>query len=127
MHKQKGATFISWVAGLGVVIFAFITIVKLAPLYIEFYAVHSFMDKIAMDSSLRNASTQHIRGKVSDYLDINGIYGLKPENFSVVQVEGKENVHALAVSYEVRKHWIANIDFLTTFEYSKELGKAGDT
>lgn len=127
MRKQQGATFLTWVAGVGVVIFAFITAVKLAPLYLEFYAVRSLTEKVAQDPAMVRGTTQQIRRKVADYIDVNGLYTLTADAFSVIQVEGKQNVRALTVSYEVRKHWFANIDFLTTFEYSQELGKAGDT
>ncbi|MEZ5452818.1 MAG: DUF4845 domain-containing protein [Thiothrix sp.] len=127
MRSQKGATFLTWVAGVGLVIFMFITGVKLVPLYMEFYAVRSLVDDVAGDSSMWRATTQQIRRKVGNFIDINGMYTLSREAFSIVQVSGKDNVRALEVSYEVRKHWVANIDFLMTFEYSKELGAAGDT
>lgn len=127
MRKQKGATFITWVAGAGAVIFVFITGVKLAPVYLEFYTVRSLIDKVAEDGTIARASTQQVRRKVGDYIDINGLYGITPNDFSVVDVDGKNSVRALEVSYEVRKHWFANIDFLMIFEYSKELGAAGDT
>ena len=125
MRKQKGASFITWVAGIGVVILLFITFVKLVPLYLEYYAVRSMVEKIAMEPGIASANTQQLRRKVDDYLNVNGLYTLTASAFSVEQVAGKSNVRALAVNYEVRKHWIANIDFLTTFNYSVELGKAG--
>jgi hypothetical protein len=127
MHKQKGATFVTWLSGLGLVIFAFVTFVNLAPVYIEHYAIRSMVDDIARDPEMAQASPQQVRRKVNDFLNINGVNSLSGEDFSVEQVEGKTNVRELAVTYEVRKHWIANIDFLTTFHYSAELGKAGDT
>lgn len=127
MHKQKGATFLSWLAGAGLITFMFVTAVKLVPLYMEFYAVRSMVDDIAKDPGLARATTQQIRGKVNDYLNINGLYTLSADAFSVEQVQGKKNVRALEVNYEVRKHWVANIEFLTTFNYSAELGRAGDT
>jgi hypothetical protein len=107
--------------------FVFVTAIKLVPLYLEFYAVRSLVDEIAQDSSLATASKQQIRAKVEDYMNINGLYTLSSDAFSVEQIQGKRNVRALAVNYEVRKHWMANIEFLTTFNYSAELGKAGDT
>lgn len=127
MRKQKGATFLSWVAGAGLVTFIFVTAVKLLPLYLEFYSVRSLVDDIARDPSMARATNQQVRNKVNDYMNINGLYTLSSDSFSVEQVQGKKNVRALAVNYEVRKHWMANIEFLTTFTYSAELGKAGDT
>lgn len=127
MRRQRGAGFLTWVSGVGIAILFFITLVKLAPLYLEFYAVQSMVDDIAAEPGMNAATTRQVRRKVDDYLNINGIYGLSKDNFEVQQIKGKNDVRELRVYYEVRKHWLANIDFMTTFEYSKELGKAGDT
>ena len=126
MRKQQGATFLTWVAGAGVVIFVFITAIKIAPLYIEFYTVRSLINKVAQESSAK-MSTQQIRGKVDNFMTVNSLNSLSLNDFKVVQVEGKNNVRALEIYYEVRKHWVANIDFLIVFNYSKELGAASDT
>ena len=126
MRKQQGATFLTWVAGVGLVIFAFITGVKLVPLYLEFYTVRSLVDRVAQESSERS-SLQQIRRKVDDYMNVNGLNSLSSKDFQVVQVDGKNNVKALEIYYEVRKPWVANIEFLLTFNYSKELGVANDT
>lgn len=126
MHKQKGATFLTWVAGAGLVIFAFITGVKIVPLYLEFYSVRSLVDRVAQESSSKS-SLQQIRRKVDDYMNVNSLNSLSSSDFKVEPVEGKNNTKALEIYYEVRKPWVANIDFLLTFEYSKELGAADDT
>lgn len=124
MHKQRGAAFITWVAGLGLVILLFLTLVKLIPIYLEFYAVRSMVNDIATESGMSVVNNQQLRRKVSDYLNVNSL-NIALENFMVVPVEGKANTYALAVNYEVRKHWIANIDFLTAFSYSVELNRPG--
>lgn len=126
MRKQKGATFLTWVAGAGLVIFAFITGVKLLPLYMEFYSVRALVDRVAQESSSKT-SLQQIRRKVDDYMNVNSLNSLASSDFKVVPVEGKNDVKALEIYYEVRKPWVANIDFLLTFNYSKELGAANDT
>ncbi len=126
MRKQQGATFLTWVASAGVVIFVFISAVKLVPVYLEFYTVRSLVDSIAKTSP-NNVSTQEIRRKVGDYMNVNSLTTLAIDDFKVVQLEGGNNVRALQIYYEVRKPWVANIDFLMTFDYSKELGAASDT
>lgn len=127
MRRQRGATFLSWVTTASIIVFALITVVKLAPLYMEYYSVRSMVDDIAVDPGATRWSKQQLMGKVDDYLNINGLYTLTSEAFSLEPVQGKRGVRELAVHYEVRKHWLANIDFLTTFDYSVEIGKAGDT
>lgn len=127
MHKQKGASFLSWVVGIGIAILFFITLVKLAPLYMEHYAVRTMVDDIAAMPEMQKVNTRQVRHKVNDFLNINGMYTLTSDAFAIKPVEGKNGVRALEVYYEVRKPWLGNIDFLTTFKYSKELGKAGDS
>ncbi len=126
MRKQQGATFLTWVAGAGVVIFVFITAIKIAPLYMEFYTVRSLVNKVVQESSAKS-STQEIRRKVDNFMIVNSLNSLSVNDFKVVQVEGKNNVRALEIHYEVRKHWVANIDFLLTFDYSKKLGGTEDS
>ncbi len=119
--KQQGATFLGWVSIAGVVIFGFVTVVKLAPIYAEFYAVKSMVKDIAADPAISASSNQLLRGKISDYLNINGLYTIKPEYFSVQTMPENKNARALVVNYEVRKHWLANIEFLMTFNHVEEI------
>ncbi|MEZ5476067.1 MAG: DUF4845 domain-containing protein [Thiolinea sp.] len=102
-------------------IFAFVTLVKLAPVYMEFYAVKSMVEDIVLDPAISANSTQSLRGKIADYLNVNGLYTIEPGYFSVVTLPEKKNVKALQVEYEVRKPWLANIDFLMTFKHVAEL------
>ncbi len=127
MRTQKGATFTTWVATAGILVFIFITLVKLMPVYLEFYAARSLVDKIATEPSIERATTQQLRRKVEDYLTVNSLYSISADDFSILPIEGRDGERSLAINYEVRKHWIANIDFLTTFNYAVELGKAGDS
>ncbi|WP_308873052.1 DUF4845 domain-containing protein [Thiothrix subterranea] len=80
MRKQQGATFLTWVAGVGLVIFAFITGVKLVPLYLEFYSVRSLVDRVAQESSSKT-SVQQIRRKVDDYMNVNSLNSLASSDF----------------------------------------------
>lgn len=127
MRSQKGATFLSWVTTASMVVFVLITLVKLVPLYMEFHSVHSMLHDIAADAGAPRWSKQQLFSKVDDYLNINGLYTLTTDAFSVEPVQGKRGVSNLKVHYEARKHWLANIDFVVTFDDSVEIGKAGDT
>jgi hypothetical protein len=127
MRRQRGATFLSWVTTASIIVFTLITAVKLAPLYMEFHSVRSMVDEIAADPGAPQWSKQQLFSKVDNYLNINGLYTLTTDSFSLESVQGKRGVRELKVHYDARKHWLANIDFLVTFDYSVELGKAGNT
>lgn len=119
--KQRGISFLSWVSILSIVILAFVTGVKLVPVYVEFYSVQSLMKKIADDPAISATNTQALRGKLDDYLNINGMYTVKREHFSVQPVPENKNAKALMVDYEVRKPWLGNVDFLMTFHHVEAL------
>lgn len=119
--KQRGISFLSWVSILSIVILAFVSGVKLIPVYVEFHSVQSLMKKIAADPAISSTNTQALRGKLDDYLNINSMYTVKREHFSVQAVPENKNAKALMVDYEVRKPWLGNIDFLMTFHHAEVL------
>ncbi|HPY41611.1 MAG TPA: DUF4845 domain-containing protein [Thiolinea sp.] len=121
IKKQRGVSFLSWVSILSILILAFVTGVKLVPVYIEFYSVQSIMQKIAADPSISATNTQSLRGKLDDYLNINGMYTVQREYFSVQPIPENKNAKALVVDYEVRKPWLGNISFLLSFHHTVEL------
>lgn len=122
-RKQRGATFITWLAGAAIAIFFALLGMKLVPIYIEHQSVKSMIDGIATDSNMTNANTRVIRNKIDRVLNINSMDDqLSSKDFIIEKIKGSRDKRELKVSYEVRKPWIANLDFVAKFEYAKELG-----
>jgi len=121
-RSQRGASFAGWIAIAAIAIFALVTVAKLAPVYMEFATVKSMVDDIAVDESMAKAKNGRLlRSKLSDYMNVNGLYTVKPEYFSIVQLPEQKNARALQVKYEVRKTWLANIDFAMNFHHTAVL------
>ncbi|MEZ5479481.1 MAG: DUF4845 domain-containing protein [Thiolinea sp.] len=119
MKKQRGASFVSWMIIAAAVAFVLVTVAKVAPVYMEFATVKSMVDKIAADDAVSGrAGSRQLQRKLGDYMNVNGLYTVKPEYFTVVQLPEQKNVRALKVQYEVRKHWLANIDLTMNFEHA---------
>lgn len=121
MYKQRGATFWGWLATAAMAVFLLVTAVKIAPAFIEFNSVKSLVEDIASDTVTVKKGRMAIMRKVDDYLNINGLYTIQKDYFSIQPVDGKKNVFALTVNYQVRKPWLANIDFLIDFNHAAEL------
>ncbi len=47
-------------------------VIKLGPVYMEFYSVRSLVDRVAQESSDKT-TTQQIRRKVDDYMTVNSL------------------------------------------------------
>lgn len=121
MKKQRGATFWSVLATASMAVFILVTGVKIAPAFIEFNSVKDVVEDIAADTVTVKKGRVAIMRKVEDYLNINSLYTIQKDYFSIQPVDGKKNVFALTVEYEVRKPWLANIDFLIDFNHAAEL------
>ncbi|PID50466.1 MAG: hypothetical protein CR991_01295 [Proteobacteria bacterium] len=120
---QYGATLTTTLLMVGLIAFILITAVKLVPSYTEFYSVRSLMEEVAQDADVRSGNTQVLRRKLDDYLNINGLYNIQREHFAIVPKPENKSIKMLQVKYETKKHWMANIDFLLSFEHAVELNK----
>lgn len=122
--KQRGASFVGWMVIAAVSVFALVTVAKIAPVYMEFSTVKSMVDDIAADEELSTAKNKRqLRAQIDKYMNINGLYTVQPDYFSLVKLPDQKNARALQVEYEVRKHWLANIDFTMNFHHAAVLKK----
>lgn len=122
MKKQRGASFASWMVLAATVAFVLVTIAKIAPVYMEYATVKSMVDQIAAETTVSpQTGNRQLRRKLDDYMNINGLYTVKPEYFSIVDLPEEKNAKGLQVKYEVRKPWLANIDFMMNFEHAAKL------
>lgn len=123
-QRQRGASFVSWMVIAASVVFVLVTVAKIAPVYMEFATVKSMVDQIAGETTLSpQTGNRQLRRKLDDYMNVNGLYTIKPEYFSIVGLPEEKNAKALQVKYEVRKHWLANIDFTMNFEHAAILSR----
>ena len=122
--RQRGASFVGWMIIAAVSVFALVTVAKIAPVYMEFSTVKSMVDDIAADEGLSTTKNKRqLRAQIDKYMNINGLYTVQPDYFSLVKLPDQKNARALQVEYEVRKHWLANIDFTMNFHHAAVLKK----
>ena len=135
LKKQQGATLISWIIGIGVGILLVSGGVKIAPHYIEYHSVKSFMNGIAAEPGINKRNKREIMSRVEKYLNVNSMEGLSKayydsrggrpgveKPFKLIKLK-KGNKRQLAVNYKVEAPWLGNLAFLMDYEYQVELGK----
>jgi len=133
--KQQGATMISWMIGIAVGILLVSGGLKIAPHYMEFNSVKSFMNGIASESGIETKNKREIMSRVEKYLNVNSMEGLSKayysgrsgksgveQPFKIVKLK-KSNKRQLAVNYKVEASWLGNLAFLMDYKYQVELGK----
>lgn len=127
LHQQRGMGFASWLMMIAVGIFIGLLGLKVIPVYIEYYEVRSLVDDIATDSSMHQANKRMVHAKLSKYLDVNALDDhIKPNDFKLERIKGGDKRRKLAINYEVREPWFANLDFVAKFNYEKEIGNVRD-
>ena len=133
--KQTGATLISWMIGIAVGILLISGGLKIAPYYMEFNSVKSFMNAIAAEDGVKTWNKREIMTKVEKYLNVNSMDGLSKAHygskqngsriekpFKLVKLK-KGNKRQLSVNYKVEAPWLGNLAFLMDYKYQVELGK----
>lgn len=115
MRKQRGLTLISWIFVLGIIAFFATVVMRLLPMYQEYYGVVQIMD--GMETELKNNKMTKNQVLLMMYkrFDTGYIFSVKEDNIEILR--GKNNVHVskIVIDYEVREPFMAQIDLIGHF------------
>lgn len=111
-----GFVFVLAIAGF----FAFL-IMRLFPVYSEYYSVVSAMKGLADEPGSATMPPATIRDRLSRRFDISYVESVKPEHIKITRANG----YNLTIKYEVRRPLIYNLDFVAMFDKTVELGRQG--
>jgi len=117
--RQEGMTalgFILVLAVLGVIAFG---VIQLVPVYLENMKMVQVLNqtKTALDG--QNASVTDIRKSIEKRVDIEMLMDVSPRKDFVIK--RSPNGFTVAIDYERRKPYIANVYLLAEFEHSVEI------
>lgn len=124
---QQGATLISVLMVIFIVLLIGWSALKLAPVYIQHYSVVKIMDKIKSkyEAKLQHdsfVSTHEIQGTLYKHMDVNYINHLTKKNISVDRTPKGFKVR---IKYDVNVPFIANIDALLHFDNTVKIELKG--
>ena len=96
------------------VVFAFLAaiLMRLVPVYIEYFNVKSSLERLATEQGLGKASGRQLKDRLMRQFDINNIENVKREDIKIAKEGHKKTV---IVDYEVRRPLVANIDMIVHF------------
>lgn len=116
IHKQKGITGIGWLFILVVIGFSALVVLKMTPMYAEYFSVKSSMDSLAKET-LSGKSKGQVREMLMKRLDVNDVNRVTKDDITITIRSG--NI-AVSVDYEARENLVANISLVADFKYSIE-------
>jgi hypothetical protein len=118
IYKQGGMTLIGFIFVLSFVVFISYIGMKIAPIYMEYYAVVSAMNGVASERGSANLSPYDIRVRVLNRLYVSySADNVKEQNIKLVRANGVN----LRIAYEVRKPVIGNLDVVAKFDRTVRL------
>ena len=117
-RKQKGITLVSFVIVLAVVGFFAVIVMKLFPMYSEYYSVGRVMDELAASPRAASMSGLEIQQELERRFDIAYVSSVKKEHIKVVRT-GSGN--RLNIAYEVRVGMMGNLDAVGRFDKTVQL------
>ena len=114
-QNQKGISFTGFLVTLAVVGFALFIVMKLFPMYQEFWSVKKALKSIAADDTIGSDAVS-IRSSVVKYFDVGYITGVSAKD---VTIERAPEGVLITADYEIRKPLIYNLDIVGKFKTSE--------
>ena len=113
-RRQQGMTLLGFLMVLGVVAFFAFLVIRLFPVYSEFYAVTRALKAMTLEPGLANAPIPSLRRSLERKLYISYVKNFGSKDAKITKApEGGYNVRAY---YEVRGDLLYNLDFVATFD-----------
>ena len=113
-RKSKGLTLIGFLIVLVVVLFFAYAGMRVIPMYLEYQALISAMDKLKNDPMAKSMPPSKIKDSIQRSLWVSyASNNIKNENIRISKKTDGVNVQ---VAYEVRKDFLGNIDIVGSFD-----------
>jgi hypothetical protein len=114
IRNRKGLTLIGFLVVLVVVLFFAYAGMRVIPMYLEYQALISAMDKLKNDPAAKAMSPPRIKDSIQRSLWVSySSNNIKNEH---IRVSKKSNGVNVRVAYEVREDFLGNIDIVASFD-----------
>jgi len=114
IRNRKGLTLIGFLLVLVVVLFFAYAGMRVIPMYLEYQALISAMDKLKNDPAAKAMPPARIKESITRSLWVSyASNNIKKEHIRISKKSDGINVR---VAYEVREDFLGNIDIIATFD-----------
>ncbi|MBL4608913.1 MAG: DUF4845 domain-containing protein [Pseudomonadales bacterium] len=113
IKHQRGASGLSILFTIIIIVFFAGTGLKLTPVYLDNYTIKGALDGLEEHPGITKMSKSKIKSLLLKQLRINNVHNVKKEGIVVKKEKGRLTVN---IDYEVRLGLVQNIDLLVSFE-----------
>lgn len=121
MQSQKGITLMGFIVVLAVVGFFAFIIMRLFPVYSEYYGVLQGLKALQVEPGIAQKTPEQIKESLDRKLYISYVTNVKKNN---VKVTRKDGGYLVNVKYEVRGPLAYNLEYIASFDKTISLGGA---
>jgi len=105
-HRQKGLSFVGWMAMVAIFGLLILSFFKVFPIYNEYFTIQSVLTGLAKDEKVDFKSKRAIWESLEKRLAVNEVYSITPENVTIQRKGGKTTI---TVSYRTQRPYIGNL------------------
>lgn len=117
-HVQRGIGLIGLMAAIAIGGFGVYTGFALLPVYLEYIEVRASVDSLNEGASEVDLSARRLHDLLQRRFQVNSIHHVAPKDIVITPAQDHFRV---AVAYEVRIPWFANIDLVTKFQHETQV------
>lgn len=111
-ERQAGLTLISMLLILSIVAFFTLAVLRLYPVYLDYFKVRSHMKSVAADPEADTYTAADIKKTLIKRFEIDNVTTVPSESVKIVSDTNKKLIE---VNYEVRVNFLSNIDLVVVF------------
>jgi hypothetical protein len=121
-RRQDGITLIGFLMLLMVVGFFAFLIMRLFPVYSEYYGVRQAMKAVAGEPGIASKTPEQVKESLDRRFNISYVTTPKRNNVRVTRQGGN---YVLNVRYERRGELLYNLEYIATFDHTEILTRGG--
>jgi hypothetical protein len=111
-HQQRGATALGTITILAILGLGLYAVIRLVPVYLEYFEVVRAMDKISKEASAAETSPDKIRFSLNRTWNIEDI---KTLDYKDIEVRRVGSAYELTAEYSARVSFIGNVSLIADF------------
>lgn len=111
-NQQRGMTGIGWLFMIAVILLVVMTVIKLAPVYIDQFNVSSVLSSLKSEPGIGDMSGGEVTNTIMKRLDINMVKDITRKD---VYISQELNMRIIEIEYQVQRNLLGNVDVLIHF------------
>ena len=116
---QRGIGMIGILFVLGLAAFVVTVVLKLGPMYMNFWTLQSIMKSVATSPEVLEEGRAGIAQLIYRRMEVNNVGHVGPKDFKIEKVGDQR--YDVKLAYEQREHLFLNIDVVLTFQHEVEV------